>query len=217
MKVAMFEDAEAILMTYNGANNRYRSWSLFYHFFNDGHQDRRYDSVHLVAYLASWGMYRGSSRLLQFHDYTVHDGALEIVREKQFVALKAATLAIYNHEANVRLLTDLIVRLRTHYRNNDVTPTDTLISKILLGCLACVPAFDRNFILGVRSVVTEHINAQALALPLYSLNAFAALRGHLQGFPAIDLTCHQGWGYPFFKQVDMFFFQKGSNVAAIQV
>ena len=49
-------------------NGRYRSWEHCYKTFNDARNstspDLDYLSLHLGFYLASWGMYRGSSFLL---------------------------------------------------------------------------------------------------------------------------------------------------------
>lgn len=56
-------------------NGRYRSWehcySNFYHARGKDNADLDYLSLQLAFYLASWGMYRGSSFLLQ-KDYKVH-------------------------------------------------------------------------------------------------------------------------------------------------
>lgn len=62
-------------------NGRYRSWEHCYsHFIKArGSQEIDYDylSLQLAFYLASWGMYRGSSFLLQ-KDYKVH---IPVVKE----------------------------------------------------------------------------------------------------------------------------------------
>lgn len=56
-------------------NGRYRSWeycySSFYEARNGDDMDFEYLSLQLAFYLASWGMYRGSSFLLQ-KDYKIH-------------------------------------------------------------------------------------------------------------------------------------------------
>ena len=61
-------------------NGRYRSWEHCYsHFIKArGSQEIDYDylSLQLAFYLASWGMYRGSSFLLQ-KDYKVHIPVVE--------------------------------------------------------------------------------------------------------------------------------------------
>ena len=84
--------AKAALKFYNdplrGTNGRYCSWEHCYKVFHDARVKRQggelpdydYLSLHLAFYLASWGMYRGSSFLLQqdykkqlgrFHDQTM--------------------------------------------------------------------------------------------------------------------------------------------------
>ena len=54
---------------------RFRSWEHNYKVFHDARKndnpDYNYLSLHLSFYLASWGMYRGSSFLLQ-KDYRIH-------------------------------------------------------------------------------------------------------------------------------------------------
>ena len=67
-------------------NGRYRSWEHCYsHFIKArGSQEIDYDylSLQLAFYLASWGMYRGSSFLLQ-KDYKVHIPVVkELLNEK---------------------------------------------------------------------------------------------------------------------------------------
>lgn len=70
--------------------SRYKSWEYCHKIFNDYHEkkeeitDEEYDSLalNLAFYLASWGMYRGSSFLLQ-RDYKTHIGAVkEIMKDK---------------------------------------------------------------------------------------------------------------------------------------
>ena len=67
-------------------NGRYRSWEHCYSYFIKarGSQEIDYDylSLQLAFYLASWGMYRGSSFLLQ-KDYKVHIPVVkELLNEK---------------------------------------------------------------------------------------------------------------------------------------
>lgn len=62
------------------SNGRYRSWEHCYKCFHDARNnsapDLDYLSLQLAFYLASWGMYRGSSFLLQ-KDYKVHVPVVE--------------------------------------------------------------------------------------------------------------------------------------------
>ena len=71
-------------------NGRYRSWEHCYsHFMNArGRNDVDYDylSLQLAFYLASWGMYRGSSFLLQ-KDYRVHIPVVKELLSEKYDAL----------------------------------------------------------------------------------------------------------------------------------
>ena len=62
-------------------NGRYRSWEHCYSHFIKARESKEVDydylSLQLAFYLASWGMYRGSSFLLQ-KDYKVH---IPVVKE----------------------------------------------------------------------------------------------------------------------------------------
>ena len=59
-------------------DHRYKSWEHCYFFFKKlrnkelSERDIELAQLHLAFYLASWGMYRGSSFLLQ-KDYTVYE------------------------------------------------------------------------------------------------------------------------------------------------
>ena len=67
-------------------NGRYRSWEHCYSHFIKARESKEVDydylSLQLAFYLASWGMYRGSSFLLQ-KDYKVHIPVVkELLNEK---------------------------------------------------------------------------------------------------------------------------------------
>src|SRR5271157_828470 len=77
--------------TMAGDHHRYRSWEHCYGYFHrttprDIAADRNQAALQLGFYLASWGMYRGSSFLLQ-HAYTVHLGVIERLVSPQFSVL----------------------------------------------------------------------------------------------------------------------------------
>jgi len=43
-------------------------------------------------------------------------------------------------------------------RNTEVNVTDTLATKIMLGTMGCIPAYDRYFIAGLRTMNFSHIS-----------------------------------------------------------
>src|SRR4051794_29612166 len=75
----------------SGEHHRYRSWEHCYCYFHGTSRerlvaDRDHAALQLAFYLASWGMYRGSSFLLQ-HGYTVHRGIIDVIVDPRFKAL----------------------------------------------------------------------------------------------------------------------------------
>ena len=71
-------------------NDRLRSWEHCYKSFHDARgcktADQDYLSLMLAFYLASWGMYRGSSFLLQ-KDYKIHRPVLEEILKPEYDTL----------------------------------------------------------------------------------------------------------------------------------
>ena len=78
-------------------NGRYRSWEHCYsHFIKArGSQEIDYDylSLQLAFYLASWGMYRGSSFLLQ-KDYKVHIPVVKELLNEKYDVLAELTVSV---------------------------------------------------------------------------------------------------------------------------
>lgn len=79
-----YDDARA------NENGRSRSWEHCYRVFRDARTDPSPDydylSLHLAFYLASWGMYRGSSFLLQ-KDYKVLSPIVEEILKPEYDCL----------------------------------------------------------------------------------------------------------------------------------
>ena len=147
-------------------NGRYRSWEYCYKVFNDAHNSQNIDDeyidylcLHLAFYLASWGMYRGSSFLLQ-RDYKVHKDAIKVILDNKYNSLWGIPINDYKQEYNQELLFDITNKLKEIYNKirlsvKEKMPknelSDTLVTKILMGTYGCVPAYDRYFISGVRN------------------------------------------------------------------
>src|SRR5690606_34013034 len=109
--------------------------------------------LELAFYLASWGMYRGSSGLLQ-KNHLIHKGAVDIVFLTKNQKLKCNEITEVKRN-NIQEILSVKDELASHYSNiyftkgdnkqKSISPTDTLLSKIMLGTLGCVPAYDRYF------------------------------------------------------------------------
>jgi hypothetical protein len=160
-------------------------------------------------------MYRGSSFLLQ-KDYKVHLYALEKLLDSKYDILWN------NYFLNVDLypeyeeaLFELKEKICTAYtesiqgvkeENNDINVTDTLVSKILLGTIGVVPAYDRYFIEGLKQygVTNTKFNKKSFR------NLVSFIKINYEELEKIkNLTKSNGFEYPFMKIVDMFFWQIG--------
>ena len=91
-------------------HDRYRSWEHCYSHFmaarkeNDVNLD--YLSLQLAFYLASWGMYWGSSFLLQ-KDYRVHIPVVREILRKEYDSLAGIECKDFKNETNQKLLKEI--------------------------------------------------------------------------------------------------------------
>lgn len=152
-----YDDARA------NENGRSRSWEHCYRVFRDARTDPSPDydhlSLHLAFYLASWGMYRGSSFLLQ-KDYKVHTPIVEKILKPEYDCLFGVAcmdLREFEVQGSLENLNKYIAKhfepIRNEVAGREVpTPVSpVLITKILMGTLGCVPAYDRFFQDGVAT------------------------------------------------------------------
>ena len=143
--------------------HRYKSWDNCHEAFNVGKQTEIH-TLELAFYLASWGMYRGSSGLLQ-KNHLIHKGTVDILFSKESLKLKC-NLKNEVTRNNIKEILDLKGKLADHYskfyftkgtdKSKPISPTDTLLSKILLGTLGCIPAYDRYFVDGLKEIKIKH-------------------------------------------------------------
>ena len=99
-------------------NGRYRSWehcySNFYHAREKDNADVDYLSLQLAFYLASWGMYRGSSFLLQ-KDYRIHIPVIEELLDKKYDLLMGINCSELKNEVNQKKLIELNAFVSEYY------------------------------------------------------------------------------------------------------
>ncbi|OYW72448.1 MAG: hypothetical protein B7Z37_24860 [Verrucomicrobia bacterium 12-59-8] len=206
------------------SHHRYRSWEHCFHHFRQRstfttpeHLDTA--SLHLAFYLASWGMYRGSSALL-WKDYRIHQPAVAELLDSAYSSLWDLDLRDATDDSRIAsLITLLSDGLRATYRQQitevDGTPrdfqsSDTLITKILLGTLGCAPACDRYFILGFRHAGLTYSRFSKSFL----IKVLRFYRTHATEFQETRDTIMQkgGISYPPMKLIDMYFWQLGCNL-----
>jgi hypothetical protein len=172
------EKIQAYYGDISGEHDRYRSWEHCYRYFRIHaperlNSDRNHAALQLGFYLASWGMYRGSSFLLQY-TYTAHLGVIDQLIAPQFECL-------WRHEFGptqnglelVPAVTAAITAIREAYRpfahpSEARQASDTLVTKVLLGTFACLPACDRYLIDGFKGAGLKYSYLNALLSNVYS-------------------------------------------------
>ena len=214
-------DSDKIIKFYSqiseDKNHRYLSWEHCYNYFAKSNPDKDKEKacLHLAFYLASWGMYRGSSFLL-WKDYLIHKPVVELLFKNRH--LQAVDFCRAG-EAELKEIFDLMASIKEWYqdrkniqsvngdKNRMVNVTDTLATKIVLGTLGCIPAYDRYFIDGLR---LSKLPYSGLKLGNFS----EVVRFYKEN--KFDFECAQreikknsGVTYPSMKLVDMYFWQIG--------
>ena len=207
-----YDDARA------NENGRSRSWEHCYRIFRDARTDPSPDydylSLHLAFYLASWGMYRGSSFLLQ-KDYKVLLPIVEEILTPEYDCLFGLACADVRNDDVREQLMELSGDIADDFRpiRNEVAGREVaspvspvLITKILMGTLGCVPAYDRFFVDGIKEhkVTTgEYSLKSVLKLADFYEAHNDRLEEARRGMQCEDLI------YPQMKLLDMGFWQIG--------
>jgi len=197
-------------------NHRYRSWEHCFTYFQQRKGiDENIACLHLAFYLASWGMYRGSSFLL-WKDYLIHNEAVRELLSPRYECLWTIDYDnMRENESEIDLLFDLIGRIRNCYEINishvngqkkKVNVTDTLVTKILLGTIGCVPAYDNFFISGLR---LKNLSFSSLNKKnFWELVEFCQKNSAEFRNAKMEISS-SGVDYPIMKIVDMYFWNVG--------
>lgn len=129
---------------------RYASFDFCYNYFYSFYESRKLDELaneknlqmsclQLGFYLASWGMMRGSSFLLEKSVRNYKNLIIAISK----MSPKLWKIDIDNYdEGNINLLLECKKQIETALGKEN-NPSDTLITKIMLGVFANIPAYDQ--------------------------------------------------------------------------
>ena len=209
------------------SDHRYKSWEHCHTFFKKIKDKKlNYDELdlaqlHLAFYLASWGMYRGSSFILQ-KDYTVFKNIIKTILSKEYSLLWNIELNLNKKEEMARLFTllynkieDNLKQIRTSVKSHpdfegvekrylnereDISPT--LATKILLGTIGCIPAYDRYFIAGLdEEKIQKKFNSNKSFIQMIDF--------YLENKEELDSLKKKFKGYPLMKILDMYFWIAG--------
>jgi hypothetical protein len=199
----------------NDENHRYKSWEhCFLYFAQDINKiDKEIACLHLSFYLASWGMYRGSSFLL-WQDYLIHNQVVEEILKYKYLQKIDFNNFDKNHQ-NFKDIFELSKFIKNWYPNNikdipekpdkGINVTDTLLTKILLGTLGCIPAYDRFFKDGLK---IKNIQPYTKLSEKSFLEVVKFYQKNKDDFLRVQQNIEKKVGvkYPIMKLVDMYFF-----------
>jgi hypothetical protein len=214
--------------------NRGRSWDQCYKFFRrygDWNEEQRQENrdfacLRLGFYLASWGMFRGSGALIH-KDHTIYGRIIDLLFADDYEELRHANFfeglltddnALLPDDQRIGLIFTLkaavcgyvngltVIRGPSQHPE-EVTCSDTLVTKILLGTLACTPAYDTNFPNGLAACDIEgcgHFTPECLT------NLLNVCREHhLWQTLANEPIQYYDVTYPAMRVVDLYFWYKG--------
>jgi hypothetical protein len=136
----------------------------------------------------------------------------ELLRNKELQQLDFASI----DDANLQRIINLSKWIKKWYRDNiktvngvskTVNVTDTLVTKIILGTLGCIPAYDRYFIYGMRKSGISYSK-------LNKSNLKSIAEYYKKHQPEFDRAQHviyekSNIHYPAMKLVDMYFWEIG--------
>lgn len=197
-------------------DDRYASFDYCYNYFrpsNDITQDIEKACLVLGFYLASWGMFRGSSFLLQKSAKHFEPTIRYIATlDKSVWDIDADNYDENNIQTIIKIYKDIKIRL-INKNNADLT----LITKILLGVFGFVPAFDNFFCNSFRAISEgqcgfRKVNYKSLSFikTFYEVNKTTIDRLSDETFTIDFMTGRKtSLNYPKAKIIDMYGFTAG--------
>lgn len=190
-------------------HHRYLSWEYCHEAFRLNRRPQidatiDYLCLHLAWYLASWGMLRNS--FLMQKDYKIHADVVRLIYQQEWDDL----WDISPEKLSQEYYADRIMKLsesitEAYVASGAGIPTDTLLTKILLGTVGCVPAYDRYF--------KKALADTGAAPQVFSAKSIRTLGnlylGHGDEFEKLRKHCSSRIEYPAAKILDMCFFEYG--------
>jgi hypothetical protein len=157
-------------------------------------------------------MYRGSGFLLQ-HAYTIHLDVIKTLTSSRLARLWETEFGAGQSDNELApLVLTAASAIRHAYQPFSSSAvagdaTDTLVTKVLLGTIGCLPACDRFFIDGFKAAglsysrLNMHFVNRLLEFTHANLPALRAEQSRIKS--------RSGVRYPVMKLVDMYFWQLG--------
>jgi len=160
------------------------------------------------SYLAHWGMFRGSSNLkdtnIIFFEYLI----TELIGNKG-VLLPIADCPFEDFETNNKEELKLAISdTKNLLETNGISPTHTLVSKIIMGLLGNIPAYDTEFTKGLNKLKKQNKYKGVVA---FGVNSIQSLSSFSKEYTWPDYKTIGNNDVPTGKLVDMAIFQYGKK------
>lgn len=222
------------------AFTRDNSWEICYKVFYNEHQSiikgnkikhikKDFLALNLGFYLASWGMYRGSSFMLQY-DYRILIPVVEIVLNQKYKVLWNLDFNDEKWEQNFKDYTEKINNLFVDINKALISKAEyfkgckivcgfvsrTLITKIILGTIGCFPAIDTYVgnVLGNpfydNDIFYKDLYSSVKYMLVFAKDNFADVSSKKLCISRSSLK------YPLMKMYDIYLFQIGKQESFIK-
>lgn len=210
------------------SEDRFASFDFCYNYFQsteDLTMDMEKSCSMLGFYLASWGMYRGSSFILQ-RNMKIYIPLIIYFQELKDINYPIWTLndevnryssSMYNEET-ISLILEIYKQIEDCIFSNEKHVSKTLVTKIMLGVFGCIPAFDRFFCNTMKEVTNGYKHSSAftsvsknslLAIEEFYQNNYAEIDSLASKIKTISFDKYgKTYLYPKAKVIDMFGFNK---------
>lgn len=203
--------------------HRGKSWEHCYVFFRNHekfHNDEKlldFAALHLGFFLASWGMLRGSSFLLQ-KDYKFYVPVVKILINSKYNRLWNFNFFKESKGQDIDLLFQLRDDLEKKINENNTADRDNkrhelnlIITKIIMATMGCIPAYDRYFKNGLKKRIEKGVS--------FNRNSFKSLLDLVNEDNELKKLCRkecliQGTNikYPPMKLIDLHFWLLGNQI-----
>ena len=186
---------------------------------------RDYLTLYLAFYLASWGMYRGSTFLID-RDYKVHRSITDYILDNYNILKEIDS-------GNIDKFDEVVYGLKKIYAEEKINDkidknnkeqkeivkkiSDTLISKVLLGTMGIIPAYDRYFIETLTKInkIRKENGKERIVQKLNSNSIRELVELYQERFKdnnEFKELCVKS-KYPIMKVLDMCFWKYGYNMS----
>ena len=199
-------------------DSRYTSFDYCYNYFHSFKKKKDISNpyniemscLQLGMFLASWGMYRGSTKVLQDFNHKVYENVIKLISTCNHKIWKI-DVKDYKNENTINLFKDFRIEIFKSFEEKFI-PTETLVTKIMLGVYGNVPAFDTRFRKGLK--IYGKLNSFSLS-KIYDFYYNNRNRKIIDSYYRKLKTCsyktgkHSNFPYSRAKIIDMIGFELG--------